>query len=97
MANYIIIPSDELKTLKAFLKKINEAGTEYRELLDVQHQRAADFYYAEGRLNALTEAFEMVYGERYHLVGGYFDEDLIAQFHILVRKDELFEDQEEDS
>lgn len=94
MAN-INIPDEELKTLKAFLKMINEAGTEYRELLDFQHERVEDFQYANGRLSALTEAFEMIYGERYHLVSGFFEEDLIAQFHILIRADKLFEDQEE--
>lgn len=91
----IEIPDEEVKKLKAFLKELNELGSEQRELRDKQDTQQRDFDYVDGRLSGLTCAFDRLYGDRYQLVEAKYDGGLLGRYHILVRVDQLFEDQKE--
>lgn len=91
----ITIPDEEVKKLREYLKELNEAGDEWRNLRDKQDTQQRDYDYADGRLTSLVTAFQLVYGDRYKLVEAEYEDDLMGQFHILIRADKLFEDQEE--
>lgn len=88
----ITIPDEEVKKLREYLKELNEAGDEWRNLRDKQDTQQRDYDYADGRLTSLVNVFQLVYGDRYKLVEAEYDNDLMGQFHILIRVDKLFEE-----